>query len=62
MNDRWIYVLLPYATFALRITDGVVAEAPPIARWAVGKDQHVAANLLRQRGATFRELPERTAS
>lgn len=63
MTDRWIYVLLPYATFALRITDGVVAEAPPIARrWVLGKNERTAADLLRQRGATFREMPERSAS
>ena len=62
MDDRWIYVRLPYACFALRITDGRVAEAPPIARWAVGKPQHVAADLLRKRGATFADLPLTTRS
>jgi hypothetical protein len=32
----WV-VSLPHATFALEAEDGVVVNAPPIARWAKGK-------------------------
>ena len=32
-----IYISLPYATFALIITNGVISDAPPIARWTIGK-------------------------
>jgi hypothetical protein len=47
---------MPHATFALRVTNGRIAEAPPIARWLVGKDERIAALALRERGAMFREL------
>jgi hypothetical protein len=57
---RWIWVSMPHATFALRVTDGVVAEAPPVARWLVGKDERLAALALRHRGAVFRDLPQET--
>lgn len=36
----WAYVSLPHATFAL-LADGDddrVTDAPPIARWTIGKD------------------------
>jgi hypothetical protein len=33
----WVRVSLPYATFGVGFEDGVCVEAPPIARWALGK-------------------------
>jgi hypothetical protein len=50
---KWVWVSLPYATFGLRIEGGVVVEAPPIARWAVGLPEAKVAAYLRGKGAVF---------
>jgi len=34
--EEW-YVSLPYATFAVQFTNGIVTATPPIARWMNGK-------------------------
>lgn len=54
---RWIWVSMPHATFAVAVAHGVVVEAAPIARWAVGKPEHVVAAHFRRRGAHFAVLP-----
>jgi len=53
---RWIYVSLSYATFALAVEGGVVVIAPPIAQWAIGKDERGVADYYRKRGATFSDF------
>lgn len=50
---RWIWVSLSHATFGIGIRDGVVADAAPIARWAVGKDERQVADYYRRKGAQF---------
>jgi hypothetical protein len=35
-GDLWIS--LSYATFGVSIVNGIVAEAPPIARWMTGRN------------------------
>jgi hypothetical protein len=55
--SRWIRVNLPYAVFALGCRDGLIAEAPPIAKWAMGKPEAEVAEFYRSKGATFDELP-----
>lgn len=56
---RWIWVSLTYATFGIATRDGVVVDAAPIARWAVGKDERFVADFYRRKGAQFvpLELP-----
>lgn len=49
----WIWVSLPYATFGMRVDRGVVVEAAPIARWAVGLPEARVAAYLRKKGAVF---------
>lgn len=44
---RWIYVSLPYATFAVQERDGVIVDAAPIARWAIGKTSKFVADYWR---------------
>lgn len=53
---RWIWVSLPYATFALAVEAGRVVQAAPIAGWAIGQPEHRVADFYRRRGAEFREL------
>jgi hypothetical protein len=53
---RWIWVSLPYATFAVAVRGGRVVEAPPIARRWLGKDEREAAAYWRRQGAVFKAL------
>ena len=57
MTERWVWVSLPWATFALAAKDGRITQAPPIARWATGRDEREVAAYYRRRGAVFRDLP-----
>lgn len=52
----WVWVSLPYATFGLRVEGGYVVEAPPIARWTIGKTETRVAAHYRARGATFARI------
>lgn len=54
--DGWVYVSLPHATYALGIEHGLVREAPPIARWAVGRHWGDVESYLRRKRATIRVL------
>ena len=56
-SARWIWVSMDHAPSAVAVRGGKVVAAPPIARWAVGKDERVAAASWRELGAVFRELP-----
>ena len=47
----WIWVSLPYATYSLAVRDGLVVDAPPIARWMVGKSEVYVASWLQWKGA-----------
>lgn len=50
---RWVWVSLPYATFGIAVRDGVVVDAAPIARWAIGKSERRVADYYRRKGAVF---------
>jgi hypothetical protein len=58
VNGRLIWVSLPYATFGLIVSGGVVADAAPVAGWAVGKDEREVAVFYRRKGAVFRVVPD----
>jgi hypothetical protein len=51
--DRWVYVTMPHATFALGIKGVIVVIAPPIAKWTIGRHQGVVSTYYKHRGATF---------
>lgn len=53
----WIWVSLSYATFGIQVRGGVVVDAAPIARWAVGKSEVEVAAYYRRKGAVFVRLP-----
>jgi len=50
-------VSLTYATFAVDITGGMVSDAPPVARWAIGKPWDDVARYYLRRGATVKRMP-----
>jgi hypothetical protein len=54
--ERWIWVSLTYATFAIVVRDGRVVDAAPIARWAVGRPERRVADYYRRKGAQFASL------
>ncbi|WP_187414211.1 hypothetical protein [Nonomuraea sp. PA05] len=55
--DRWIWVSLTYATFAVVVRDGRVVDAAPIARWSIGKPEQRVADYYKRKGAEFVPLP-----
>lgn len=55
-GDRWVYVSLAYATFALGITAGRITAAPPIAAYLIGRPEREVADYYRRRGAVFLPL------
>jgi hypothetical protein len=59
-GERWIWVSLPYATFALVVSGGRVVDAAPIARKSIGRDERQVAAYYRRRGASFAPLPPAT--
>jgi hypothetical protein len=52
VEDRLVYVRMPYATYGLIIRNGRVVEAPPIARWMVGRPEHEMAAWITGKGGT----------
>ncbi|MFB4265259.1 hypothetical protein [Nonomuraea sp. GTA35] len=52
-DERWIWVSLPQATFAVVTKNGRVVDAAPIAQWLIGKDEREVAKYLRGKGAVF---------
>ena len=56
MKTQWVWVSTPYATFGIAVRDGRVVDAPPIARWTIGKPERLVADYYRRRGARFKRL------
>ena len=54
MGDLW--VSQEYATFLLVVKDGIVVDAPPIARWTLGKDATWLKAYYRLRKVDVREV------
>lgn len=57
-----IYVSLPYATFGLITRDGRVAEAPPIAKWATGRNVKDVVSYYRNKGAKISDDSQEATS
>jgi hypothetical protein len=55
-GDRWIWVSLARATFAIAVRDGRVVDAAPYGRRYVGWSEEKAAAALRRNGARFAPL------
>ena len=59
MSDTyWIWVSSHYATFGIAVRDGIVVDAAPIARWAIGKPEGYVAGYYRRKGAVFQRLDQ----
>lgn len=51
-DGKLVRVVLPYATYGLIVKDGIIVDAPPIARWLIGKTTAFARLWIRdKRGA-----------
>lgn len=62
VTERWVWVSMKHATFAVAVRDGKVVSAPPIA-WKMirrlgSDDWRVFAADCQKRKAVFAELPE----
>ncbi len=57
----WIWVSLPYATYALTVQDWHVTDAPPIAWWTIGKDVREVLSYLNYRHAELRVMKDEEA-
>lgn len=49
-----LIVYLSYATFGLNIKDEIIADAPPIAKWAIGKNWIEVGKYYRGKKAEFK--------
>ena len=58
-HSRTVQVVLRHAVFGLVIRAGKIADAPPIARCCIGKDERRVAAYYRSRGAVFLPVPRR---
>lgn len=62
MTGRWVWVSLPYATFAIVVSGGVVVDAAPIARKSIGRPGHEVTAYYRARGARVQDVPFGTSA
>ena len=53
--ERYFWISLPYATFGVGVTDGIVTSTAPIAAWARGKPASALA-FYRRKGAEVVEI------
>jgi len=59
-NTFIVHVDLPHACFGLVVFDGKVIDAPPIARWTIGKVGQGIVRYYRRKGATIHITEART--
>lgn len=53
---EYYYISLSFATFSIKITDGIVTFAPPIAKWCVGKSKDVVIKYYKSCDAVIEEM------
>lgn len=58
MTNKLVRVVLPYATYGIIVEDGTVIDAPPIARWMVGKTTRCVRKWLDEKGAIYKIVEE----
>lgn len=56
VSEQLLWIDLPYACYGLVIEDNVVMDAPPIARWMIGKHVIYVANWLYGKKAVVVEV------
>ena len=60
MSTDLYYIDTSYACFGLIVKDNVISEAPPIAKWTVGKDIKYVINYYRnKKKATVIKIDEK---
>ena len=53
---KWIWVSLSYATYGIKVKDGRVIDAAPIARWMIGKETSFIREWITKKGGTYEVL------
>jgi len=48
-----VYISLSYATFGLIASNGRIVDAPPIARWTIGKYAEYVVEYYKHKGANI---------
>jgi hypothetical protein len=54
----YYWVSLAWATFGIGVTDGIVTEAAPIAKWCLGSDWDYVRRYYLGKGARIETLPD----
>lgn len=45
-----------YATYAIKVTNGIVVDAPPIAKWMIGESESHILRWVNTRGGRYEKL------
>lgn len=56
--NGWVYYSTRRYTIALTVRGGLVVDAPPVARWAIGKDARQLWRAAYRAGARLAWFPE----
>ena len=54
--SMWIWVSLPYATFGIKVMEGRVIDAAPIASWMIGKETSFIREWILKKNGTWQKL------
>ena len=58
MDERWVWISLPKATFGIRVNaEGVVDDAAPIGRWMIVKKFRTIHGWVIRKGGELKMLP-----
>ncbi len=52
---KFIYISLPYMTFALLSNNGIIVKGPPISKWTLNKNEEFVIDYYKKKGAYIEE-------
>jgi len=59
VSNFWLWISMPFATYAIHVEDNKITEAPPIARWCIGYNaSEVIEKLLTVKNAILIRMKE----
>lgn len=56
MDVRWYYIDIGYACFAIKVMNGMVVDAPPIAKWMIYKNTFDIKNWFHYKKAKIKQI------